>query len=484
MSERPPLPPVRTTLAGIDIAWMVGLLVAVVVLGGLYVQRSVFLETYLGDTQVYFRAAWAAWAGQDIYAIEDDKGQLYAYPPFLALVLIPLADPPADAGAVWAVPWPATVVMWYALNVVLLWWGVCLAAGAVERRWADSWVGRQPRYGLWWWLIRAAPVLFASVAIGRSMVRGQMGSILILSLCGMAAGLMDRRHVRAGLWLALAICIKVIPAYLLLYPLWRRDWKCIGGCMAGLAAGLVILPLLVIGPRATWDAYDALLNEVLLPGALGSEGEERANELTAQNSTDSNSIKTTLHNLQHFWTVNRRMRPPTVDTWVKVAHWGSAAMLTGLTLAAAGWRRPGSDTAASVLLFLGSLTIVHMVISPIFHPHYFALSVVPIMGLLVYIWQYRKPFPDLGGWWQALLWSNVVIHAVTAMGFRWLRDGGLVLWGALLMWGVCTAVLWRAVRVEGRAGDQPAGLSSGWEPSSSGSAAEASSGKNAAASSG
>ena len=432
---------------GLDIAWMVGLLVAIALLGGMYVKRSAFSDPYIGDVQVFFRAAWAARTGENLYTIEDDKGLMYHYPPLLAVALMPWANPPADADTAgrWIVPWPATVTLWYVANVGFMAWGVCLVARAIERRWAESWVGQQPRFGLWWWLIRLTPILFACTAIGRSLARGQMGSLLILALCGMAAGLIDRKSVRAGLWLSLAICIKIIPAFLLLYPLWRRDGKCLGGCAAGLVLGLIVIPAGVMGPAATLHSFHDLATEVLLPGATESNGEARATELTAQNRTDSNSIMTTLHNLQHFSTA----RPSNVDRWVKLVHWGSAIVLTLATLAAAGWkRRPGADSAAAILLFLGALTIVHMVISPVFHPHYFAMSVVPITGLLVYVWQYRQPFPDLGWRWQAVLWSNVAVHLLTALGIGVLRDSGLVLWGALFLWGVCVWTLWKVVRMD------------------------------------
>ena len=75
-----------------------GLLALMVLFAGFGVAtevRSAFLRRPMTDLQVYLRAAWAARSGGDIYAITDDNGWHYHYPPLLAIALIPLADAPA-----------------------------------------------------------------------------------------------------------------------------------------------------------------------------------------------------------------------------------------------------------------------------------------------------------------------------------------------------------------------------------------------------
>ena len=56
--------------------------------------RGAFLRRPMTDAQVYFRAAWAARTGGDIYTVTDDNHWHYHYPPLLAVLAAPLADAP------------------------------------------------------------------------------------------------------------------------------------------------------------------------------------------------------------------------------------------------------------------------------------------------------------------------------------------------------------------------------------------------------
>ena len=47
------------------------------------------------DLQVYLRAAWAVRSGADLYTIIDDNQWHYHYPALFAILMTPLADPPA-----------------------------------------------------------------------------------------------------------------------------------------------------------------------------------------------------------------------------------------------------------------------------------------------------------------------------------------------------------------------------------------------------
>ncbi len=58
--------------------------------------RGAMLHTRKTDAGVYFRAAWAVRTGNDMYYVTDDRGWHYIYPPLFAILMTPLADPPAD----------------------------------------------------------------------------------------------------------------------------------------------------------------------------------------------------------------------------------------------------------------------------------------------------------------------------------------------------------------------------------------------------
>src|SRR5262249_23583287 len=127
-----------------------------------------------------------------------------------------------------------------------------------------------------WWALRITPILACVIPIGHTLSRGQVNMLLLALFAGFLADLLDRRHFRAGLWLSGAICVKIIPAYLLLLPLWRRNGRCLAGCAAGLVLGLVVIPLVVLGPTRTANCYREMTRTVLLPGLGGGEDASRA----------------------------------------------------------------------------------------------------------------------------------------------------------------------------------------------------------------
>src|SRR5204862_5837457 len=111
--------------------------------------------------------------------------------------------------------------------------------------------------------------------------------------------LLRGRRLEAGLWLAGAICVKIIPAFLLLYPLWRRDRRMLAGCGVGLVVGLAVVPVAVLGPGRTVDCYRTVADAVLLPGLTHGGDQARAGELTDMTATASQSLVAVLHNTRH-----------------------------------------------------------------------------------------------------------------------------------------------------------------------------------------
>ena len=55
------------------------------VFGVLVEVRGAFLKTRRTDLAVFARAAWAVRTGVDVYAVTDEKGLHYHYPPLLAI---------------------------------------------------------------------------------------------------------------------------------------------------------------------------------------------------------------------------------------------------------------------------------------------------------------------------------------------------------------------------------------------------------------
>src|SRR5207248_10948640 len=135
--------------------------------------------------------------------------------------------------------WAVSAAIWYVFNVLCLALAVHWLATALERTLAVPGLSDQPRGCRRWWALRVLPVLVCLVPVGHTLMRGQVNLQVLALLCGTAAASLRGRPFRAGLWLAGAICVKIIPAFLVLVPLWRRDARLLAGCALGLFLGLV-----------------------------------------------------------------------------------------------------------------------------------------------------------------------------------------------------------------------------------------------------
>jgi hypothetical protein len=264
-------------------------------------------------------------------------------------------------------------------------------------------------------------------------MRGQVNLVLLAVLCAMIASFMYGKSYRAGGWLSLAICLKIIPAFLLLYPLWRRDLKCLVGCIAGLLVGLVLLPGVILGSTRTQAYYEEWF-DVLVKPALGTGPDKsRAKELIEVTATDSQAPVAVIHNILN---PDRTTRPSRPTDSVRLAHRLIGIALTLMTLVAAGFRR--SSNPISEVLVLGAMVVVMLFISPVCHLHYFCLT-LPIALALV-----ARSQITYGGRVSRLLKGLFAITFVFALlpsipGMEPLRDfgmsglSGLILWACALM---------------------------------------------------
>jgi hypothetical protein len=443
--ERNPINvPHRTRLTAWNCCALI--LLVVVVLFGIIVEiRSAFLQRRMGDLDVFMRTAWAVRTGQDIYTVTDPNGFHYHYPPLLAILLVPLADPPPGADSSWMLPYPVTVALWYAVSVLCLVVAVHWLANALEQTSPDPAVRTQGRGSPRWWALRLVPILACLPPIGHTLMRGQVSLLLLLLLCGMAAALLRGRRWQAGLWLAGAICLKVIPAFLLLVPLWRRDGRCLAGCAVGLVLGLGVIPAAVFGPARTLAYYEEWTQVLVRPGLGAGTDASRARELIEVTATDSQSFQAIFHNSLY---PDPATRPHYPSSGIRAAHWLLGALLTVLTIAAA--RRCRGDGAATVITF-GALVIVMLLLSPVCHLHYFCLSLPLVMGLIAATWK-GGTAPHLGKGMLLALTANVVGNTLPHFAgprspfMQLLRDDGLATAAALMLWLVAIIVLWKRGR--------------------------------------
>jgi hypothetical protein len=338
---------------------------------------------------------------------------------------------------------------------------VHLLARAVEETSPRAALRDQPRGNQRWWALRIWPLLACLPTITATLMRGQVNLLLLLLLCGMLAAHLRGRRAQAGLWLAGAICLKLIPAFLIVYPLWRRDVRCLAACAGGLVLGLGIIPAAVLGPQRTLACYEEWTNVLIRPGLGKGEDPARAKELLEATATDSQSFVILFHNFQN---PDRDTRPLQPAPELRAAHWLLGGALTLVTLLASGWRHA---TRYGTLLAGGALMLLMLLLSPVCHLHYFCLGLPLVMGLLVWRWE-RQPdntmTPQLGLGFAILLIVNGVANMVPHVpGLELTRDIGLAAGGTLLLWLTGVVVLWRIARTTNqsavRAGAVEHGLS-------------------------
>ena len=177
--------------------------------------------------------------------------------------------------------------------------------------------------------------------------------------------------------MAAAICVKVIPAFLILFPLARRDGRALGGLLTGLLIGLFLVPSAVWGMRGSLELHRKMATEILFPGILGAGNASRDAELLAMTGVNNHSIRGAAHNLQYWDTVPR---PPRASSETKLIHLSLSLLLTFVVLWRQGWRR--GDDAVRSLLFLGSLLAVMIAVSPVSHRHYYCFLLPLVLALL------------------------------------------------------------------------------------------------------
>jgi hypothetical protein len=230
-----------------------------------------------GDVQVFFRAAWAIWTGYPLYEVTDNHGWTYHYPPTFALLLGPFANPlPGYPQPAWALPYAASIAIWYVFNALCAILSVHLWARALER------YAPLQAEAFWqaWWMLRLAPLLALAPYIGASLERGQPSPLLLLLIVAFFVLYVGDRLVLASLSLAFAITIKVFPLFLLIIPFLRRDWPFMLFTAGWCALLLVALPIVCLGPATTLDLYRAMWTEHLSGIISGSMSARIASEVS------------------------------------------------------------------------------------------------------------------------------------------------------------------------------------------------------------
>jgi alpha-1,2-mannosyltransferase len=395
--------------------------------------RSALLTRRMGDLDVFLRAAWAVRNDADIYAITSDNDWHYLYPPLYAILMTPLADPPKNVVPTGYVPYKYSVAICFLISLLSLFIGVHTLASAMEDR---VFTAGQPAYCRRWWLLRILPVVICFLPIGHTLMRGQVNVIVLAMLCAATAGWIRGQSVRAGGWLAFAICIKVIPVYLLVYPICKLDRRALLGCAAGCFLGLALIPLGVFGPERTKAHYDTYAKAFFGP-FLNLTKDERNKEEIAQ--TDSVGVRNALHNWMYPDVSNR---PEDMHAAAQLTYLGLGFVMTFFTLWP-GTVRKNESTTLCAHQFAG-LIVLMTFFSPVSHSHYLLFCLPVVMSLLAHTWQgqqtLRVPWRLTG----CFIVFNVTMAIAYLPGLEILKDRCAALFATLPLWVIPMVQTWRA----------------------------------------
>ena len=326
------------------------------------------------DLGVYLRAAWAAKQGESLYAVADSRGWHYIYPPLLANLLIPLANPPEEAPAGYraaAVSYRLSASLWYWFCVACVLAAVHVMASGLER--SQTGEGPSPLFSQGWWNLRLLPLLIALFFVLDDLRRGQPTAIILLCLAGSAVSIVRGGSLRAGAWLGLATALKLFPVYLLLYPIWRRDGRFFGAALAATLA-CSLLPAAIMGPWAALAAYREFISERLLGEASGAGDPAVAHELHAISSSIQ-SFEFLFYDALH---PQRESRASQLPEGYFLAHLATSLLIT----AAALWAMRRRRGPLGEYLFFSSLALLAIPMLPVSRPHYFMLGLLVVAGLL------------------------------------------------------------------------------------------------------
>ncbi len=400
--------------------------------------RSAGLSRRMGDLDCYLRGAWAARVGADMYGIMNENDWHYNYPPLYALLLMPLAEPPPGFHQDGYVPYEISVALFFVLNILLLFGSANLLASALEERADDAGVREQPRYCRRWWALRLWPVLVCLPPAAQTAMRGQVNHVVLALLCVTIAGLLRGQRLRAGLGLGIAVCIKVIPVFLLVFPVWKRDRRTLLGCGLGLFLGLAAIPVALMGPARTVDQYQRY-GEVFFGPLFGiTDDQSREDELLGINKTDSVGIRNALFNWTHF---DPQQRP---TDYSPAIVWGYR-LLGGLLTLVVLW--PGTLGFARAPWFaatqFSALVQLMAILSPICHLHYFIFCLPLVICLMAGQWQHGNTL-RLAPWLCAVLATFLVTNIVPSLpGLDRLKDLCVNMLGSLPLFAAGVVQLWR-----------------------------------------
>jgi hypothetical protein len=182
----------------------------------------------------------------------------YPNPPIMALLLEPLAQLPPLVGS----------LCWFYLKVFMT---------LVALHWFFRIVESPGRPFPPWAKVLA--ILLSLRPIMGDLTHGNVNLFILFLVVGGLYAFCHGRDLVAGVLLALAIACKVTPALFVPYFLWKRAWRTLTGCAAGLLLFFVVVPGCFLGLGRNLDLLGSWTDRMVIPYVVtGTVTSEHANQ--------------------------------------------------------------------------------------------------------------------------------------------------------------------------------------------------------------
>lgn len=384
-----------------------GVVLLALILWNAWIAHTMVTRLQMGDFRILYLSARAQLEGRDMYDLPSEI-QIHAgrtlrstlvnlNPPHSQLLLLPLALVPAGVAlGLWAV-------------ASLLCLGVSFHVIARE-------LDLKPSPSSWY---RGAIWLLAFAGTGAVLGTGEVSFLLLLPLTLAWAAARQGRWSRAGLYLGLAMSLKLFLLIFIPYLALRRRQAAVAGCAA--AAACFVGGALTFGPGSYWSWLTQL-----------------ASVHWAWRSPNASVLGILTRSLSE----NPYFTPVAVAPELILPLWLAAVtIIGGLTLVGVTFDRSGSAVDRAFALLLSAA----LLISPLGWIYYLWLGLGPLVALAPG-WR-KAPAAGVPRWQRRLLmlavpglvWPHFATFAfqpsawptpLVASAYFWSAAG---LWGALLL---------------------------------------------------
>lgn len=346
------------------------------------------------------RSAFRRWQPQIQQMDDKDIAREFNYPnpPVMAVILEPLALAPPVTGA----------MLWFCLEATMALTSLYWVFRLVE--------SDEAPFPFW---AVALATLLSLKPIADELNHGNVNLFILFLVMASLTAFRSRCDLLAGLLLALAISCKVTPALFVPYFVWKRQWRLLAGCAAGLV--LFLYPGLVPALRLGWDDnqqqllswYQGMVRPFVIDGKVTSEHVNQSLPgLVFRLLTDSPSFITWNNDVETPARYHNVLSLTTQQAkWLVKGFMGVFALLFVFFARTPTQQRHGWRLAAE----MGLVVLGMLLFSERTWKHHCVTLMLPL-GVLCYRLAYLRP--RSGAWWAVVtsLAVTAVLLLVTGLG--------------------------------------------------------------------